>query len=358
MSAEYLVKTYDLKTYYLLPKGMLVRAVDGVSIEIAERSFIALVGESGSGKTTLAESLLYLFDPPMVKFGGRVLYRLNVEDITFVKELLNNEEMAKLRSTGLDPEDISDFVRRNEFMRRLRGRILSYVPQYSMDALNPVMKIADFIKDLAKAHGIEVEELLNTVSDLFESVGLKKEYMNRYPHELSGGMRQRAVIAISSAFNPKLMIADEPTSNLDVVKQHEVMDLLTNLYHKARIKSLLVVSHDLGLMLEYAESLFIMYGGHVVEGGARDKMISEPLHPYTKMFIKALPPVGVRITERKLYGVPGTPPDLRFPPPGCRFHPRCLFAMDICRKEVPPLIRFNDGRFVRCWLYVQASNRQ
>jgi len=316
-----------LKTYYLLPRGITVKAVDGVSVEIAEGSFVGLVGESGSGKTTLAESLLYLFDPPMVKFGGKVYYR------------------------GID----LDTLDKNK-LQRLRGAELSYVPQYAMDALNPVMKIKDFIKDLAVAHGEDPEKALSIAAERFRALGLKEDDLRKYPHELSGGMRQRAVIAISTLLNPRLLVADEPVSNLDVVKQHEVMELFSELFRKRVIGTLLMVTHDLALILEYAQHLLIMYGGHLVESGSKEKILSEPLHPYTQMFLKAIPPVGARITEVRIKGIPGNPPDLRFPPPGCRFHPRCPFAMEICRKEEPPEYRVGDS-VVKCWLYAEGVRR-
>jgi len=314
--------TENLRTYYLLPRGITVKAVDGVSVRIPEKSFIGLVGESGSGKTTLAESLLYLFDPPMVKFGGKVFYK------------------------GMDLDRMD-----KDELRKLRGREMSYVPQYAMDALNPVMKIKDFIKDIALAHGEDPEKLLSVAAERFKLLGLSEDDLKKYPHELSGGMRQRAVIAISTLLNPAFLVADEPVSNLDVVKQHEVMELFNELFRKGVIGTLLMVTHDLALILEYADHLLIMYGGHVVETGSRDKILSDPLHPYTQLFIRAIPPVGARIKEKRIRGIPGNPPDLRFPPPGCRFHPRCPFAMDICRREEPPEVKLEDGRTVKCWLY-------
>ncbi len=321
-----IIRTEGLRTYYLLPRGITVKAVDGVSIEIPEGPFTGLVGESGSGKTTLAESILYLYEPPMVKVGGKVFYK------------------------GIDLDSLG-----KERIRRLRGREMSYIPQYAMDALNPVMKIKDFIKDLARAHGEDPDDLVSRAVERFKILGLSGDDLNKYPHELSGGMRQRAVIAISTLLNPEFLVADEPVSNLDVVKQHEVMDYLSYLHKKRIIKTLLVVTHDLALILEYADYMIIMYGGQVVELGGKEEILQEPLHPYTKLFLNSMPPIGVRIKNVRIKGIPGFPPDLRFPPPGCRFHPRCPYAMEICKREALPMIKQGSRHYVSCWLYVEGE---
>ncbi len=322
MAANAIIKAEDLRVYYILPKGVYVKAVDGVNVEISEKGFTGIVGESGSGKTTLAESLLYLIEPPMIKMGGRVYYR------------------------DVDMEKIPKSER-----SRLYGEKLAIIPQYAMDALNPTLKIGGFIKDFAKSHKKDVEEIAKVAIERFRAIGLDEDVLNRYPHELSGGMRQRVTIVISSLLNPEVLIADEPTSNLDVVKQQVVLDFLEGLLRNGYVKTLVMVTHDLPLILERADRLIIMYGGHVVETGDKEEVLKEPLHPYTKLFIKSIPPVGARIKQSRLRGIPGNPPDLRFPPPGCRFHPRCPFAMDVCRKEVPPDIALGRGRVVKCWLY-------
>ena len=321
-----IVKTEGLRTYYLLLRGITVKAVDGVSIEVPEGSFAGLVGESGSGKTTLAESILYLYEPPMIKIGGKVFYK------------------------GIDLDSLG-----KERLRSLRGREMSYVPQCAMDALNPAMKIKDFIKDLARAHGEDPDDLVSRAAERFKTLGLGGDDLNKYPHELSGGMKQRAVIAISTLLNPEFLVADEPISNLDVVNQYEVMGYLSDLLKKRIIKTLLVVTHDLALILEYADHMIIMYGGQVAELGSKEEILREPLHPYTKMFPSSMPPVGVRIREVRIKGIPGSPPDLRFPPLGCRFHPRCPYAMEICKREAPPMIKQGSKHYVSCWLYVEGE---
>lgn len=321
---SYVLKSEGLRVYYILPKNIYVKAVDGVSVEIPEGGFVGLVGESGSGKTTLAESLLHLIEPPMIKVAGKVYYK------------------------NIDMESLD-----KESRRKLYGKHLSLIPQYAMDALNPTIKISKFIADIARSHNSPEDEIFNRAIERLKFVGLSEDVLGKYPHELSGGMRQRTVVVISTLLNPEVLVADEPVSNLDVLRQHVVLDFFDELLRKNYVKTILMVTHDLPLILERAKSLFIMYGGHVVETGSRDVIWNEPLHPYTQMFLKSIPPVGARIVNKRLTGIPGNPPDLRFPPPGCRFHPRCPFVRERCKVEEPPEVRIGPGRLVKCWLYVK-----
>jgi peptide/nickel transport system ATP-binding protein len=330
---DYIIRTENLKLYYILPKGIYVKAVDGVNIEIPRRGVIGLVGESGSGKTTLGEGILYLIEPPMVKVGGRIFYKFYSEKEIDVEKMPLEE------------------------LEKMRGVNIALIPQYAMNALNPAMKIGTFIKDVAKYHGEDPQKILEIAIERFKMLGLPEDAINRYPHELSGGMRQRAVTVISTLLNPKFVVADEPVSNLDVVHQQVVIDFLTDLVNKGIIETLMIITHDLPLILEKSRYLILMYGGHIVESGSRDDLWSEPLHPYTKTFLEAIPPIGARIEEKKIRGIPGNPPDLRFPPPGCRFHPRCPYAMDICRREEPLEVEIKPGRKVKCWLYVNIKKR-
>jgi len=323
---DYVVRTENLKLYYILPRGIYVKAVDGVTIKIPRGGVIGLVGESGSGKTTLGEGILYLIDPPMVKMNGRIFYKLHGGEVDLEKT----------------PQ---------ETLEKMRGVELALIPQYSMDALNPTMKIGAFIKDIARYHGKDPVEVLNNALEKFKLLGLPSTIIDRYPHELSGGMRQRTVVVISTLLNPKFLVADEPVSNLDVVQQHVVVDFLVDLVEKGSIETMTIITHDLPLILEKSRYLLIMYGGHIVETGSRDELWSEPLHPYTKLFLESIPSVGVRIEVKRIKGISGNPPDLRFPPPGCRFHPRCPFMMHICSEKVPPDIEVKPGRRVKCWLF-------
>jgi len=337
MARDIVSKAQDLRLYYILPNNIYVKAVDGVNIEIPRGGFLGLVGESGSGKTTLAEGLLYLIDPPMIKISGKIFYIRKREGSSTEYETIDLETLPQHR------------------LDQLRGVELSLIPQYAMDALNPTMKIGSFIKDVARYHGRDVDEILNRALERFKLLGLPSDILNRYPHELSGGMRQRTVVGISTLLNPKFLVADEPVSNLDVVQQHIVIDFLTELVEKKIVETLLMVTHDLHLILEKSRYLLLMYGGHIVETGSKEEVWSEPLHPYTKMFLESIPPVGSRIEEKRIRGVPGNPPDLRYPPPGCRFHPRCPFVMDICRRKEPPEIEVRPGRKVKCWLFVDRK---
>ncbi|MEM1610235.1 MAG: ABC transporter ATP-binding protein [Sulfolobales archaeon] len=332
----------NLRLYYILPRNIYVKAVDGVSIDIPRGGFLGLVGESGSGKTTLAEGILNLIEPPMIKISGKIYY--------YLKSMDSSAKAVHVKK--LDLEQLS-----KKDLERLRGEELSIIPQYSMDALNPTMKIGSFIKDLAVYHGKDPDKVMSIALERFKMLGLPDDILNRYPHELSGGMRQRTVVGISTLLNPRFLVADEPVSNLDVVQQHIVIDFLVFLVEKKLVETLLMVTHDLPLIIEKSRYLLVMYGGHIVETGSKEEIWSEPLHPYTKMFLESIPPVGVRIEEKRIRGIPGNPPDLRFPPPGCRFHPRCPLAMDICRREEPPEIEIKPGRKVRCWLLVDMKGR-
>jgi peptide/nickel transport system ATP-binding protein len=324
---DYVIRSENLRLYYILPRGIYVKAVDGVSVKIPRRGVIGLVGESGSGKTTLGEGLLYLIDPPMIKVSGKIYYNIQGREVDVEK---------------IPPADLE----------KLRGAWISYIPQYAMDALNPTMKIGTFIKEVARYHGRDPDEALKVAVDRFKQLGLPASAMDRYPHELSGGMRQRAVVVISTVLNPKFLLADEPVSNLDVVQQHAVIDFLVDLVESGSVETMVIITHDLPLILEKSRYLLIMYGGHVVETGSRDEIWSDPLHPYTKLFLESIPPVGVRIETKRIKGIPGNPPDLRFPPPGCRFHPRCPFRMSVCSVKEPPEIEVKPGRRVKCWLHV------
>lgn len=341
MDPENIVSSAEnLRLYYILPKNIYVKAVDGVSINIPRGGFLGLVGESGSGKTTLAEGILNLVEPPMIKISGRIYYYMRTIDKSTKTPIIKKLDLEQIPRRDLE---------------RLRGRELSIIPQYAMDALNPTMKIGSFIRDIAVHHEKEVSEIQSIALERFKMLGLPDDILNRYPHELSGGMRQRTVVGISTLLNPRFLVADEPVSNLDVVQQHIVIDFLVELVEKRLVETLLMVTHDLPLIIEKARYLLIMYGGHIVETGSKEEIWSEPLHPYTKMFLESIPPVGVRIEEKRIRGIPGNPPDLRFPPPGCRFHPRCPFAMDICRREEPPEIEIKPGRKVKCWLFVERK---
>lgn len=322
-----ILQVRDLRVYYDVPPRPLW-AVDKVSFSIKSGEILGVAGESACGKTTLAQAILRLIKPPGRIAGGEVLF----EGIDLLK--LNDQEL-----------------------RSIRWKRISYIPQSSMNALNPVMKIRDQIADVFKTHeGVELskEELSKRIEELLVRVGLAREVANMYPHELSGGMRQRAVIALALALRPKLLIADEPTTALDVVVQRGILQLLKDINRKDGT-TIMLITHDMAVHAEVTDRVAIMYAGKIIEIGPTHELFSEPLHPYTKLLISSIP----RLREkRKIAGIPGLPPDLRNPPPGCRFHPRCpYFIKGTCNVTEPELRQIKPGRWVACHLYELGEHR-
>jgi len=318
MKAEELLEVKDLKVYYKSPRGK-VKAVDGVSFSVGKNEVFGIVGESGCGKSTLANAILNLIRPPCYVESGEVIFC--------------GKNILKLKE---------------EDLRRIRCKELSYIPQASMNSLNPVMKIGDQIIDAMMAHiDISKDEARERAEKLLESVGLPAETMNMYPHELSGGMKQRVIIAIATSLEPKLIIADEFTTALDVLIQRKVIEFLEE--RRAAIKaSAIIITHDIAVQAELVHKLAVMYAGRIVEISDVYKIFDDPLHPYTEGLISATPILG---EKRTIKGIPGTPPDLINPPPGCRFHPRCPLAEEKCKYESPPLIEVEKERYVACWRY-------
>ena len=320
--SEKLLEVKGLKAYYRT-RGNPVRAVDDVSFYVRHDEIFGIAGESGCGKSTLALAITRLLKPPGYIEGGEVLYN----GINLVE---------------LDEEEL----------RRIRWKEISYIPQSSMNALNPVKNVKDQIADAIKAHEehVEDEEIDERIEELLTSVGLAPEVARMYPHELSGGMRQRVIIAMSIALNPRLIIADEPTTALDVVVQRGIIQLLEDV--KERLKSsIILITHDMAVHAELVDRLAVMYAGKIVEIGDVKAAFRDPLHPYAKALIEAIPSIKGR---KMLKGLPGFPPDLRNPPPGCRFAPRCPYAMDVCRRVEPRLIKISD-RYVACHLYGERA---
>ena len=311
-----LLRVENLKVHYYTLSG-IVRAVDGVSLSIEKGEWLSVVGESGCGKSTLAYAILRLVPPPGRIVSGRIL--LDGTDL--------------LRLSG-------------EEMRRVRGSRISMVFQDPMTSLDPLRKIGDQIVEAIVEHEeLDVREARKRAEELLASVGLTSDMVNRYPHQLSGGQRQRVTIAIAMSLNPSLLIADEPTTALDVIVQDRIMDLIEGF--KAEGTSIMLVTHDLALAAERSDKIAIMYAGKIVEYGPVDEVIDSPMHPYSKALLESTP--RLRGPKRLRY-IPGYPPDLRHPPPGCRFHPRCEKALKICSQKEPEP-RYLNGRMVACWLY-------
>jgi len=307
----------DLKVYYRTIRGD-VRAVDGVTFGVEDGEIMGLAGESGCGKSSLGNSLVYLTGR-MKYVGGDV--RLDGAQLP-----------------------IWDF----EAMNRHRFTQISVVPQYAMSALNPTRRIGRMIAELLASRGVRFSEVEDELVRRLELVGLDGDVLRLYPIELSGGMKQRTVMVLSTLLNPSLLIADEITSALDVSTQKAVARMLVNFREHGFVKSMVVITHDISILYQVADSILVMYAGQLAEKGSAETIIHAPSHPYTRLLISSLPEVGVRYDEKKLAGIPGTPPPLLRPPEGCRFRDRCPLATARCA-ERPPFRQVEPGHSVACW---------
>ena len=309
----------ELKTYYYTLKG-IVKAVDGVSFTLERGEVLGIAGESGSGKSTLAWSLLGYVPPPGRIAGGRIV--------------LDGEDIARMSE--------------EEIRRRVRWKRISMIFQGAMNALTPVFTIEDQMAEPFIIHkGLTKKEVRGEIAELLKAVGLDETFLRRYPHELSGGQKQRVVIALALLLHPDIVIADEPTTALDVIVQAQIMNLFKRIKQRYNI-SMIFITHDLSVIAEIADKVGIMYAGKLVELGSSEQVFLNPLHPYTQGLLKSIPKIRSR---EKIEWIPGTIPDLIAPPPGCRFHPRCPYAMDVCRREEPPMIEVEPGHYVACWLH-------
>jgi peptide/nickel transport system ATP-binding protein len=315
----------DLKGCY---KGWfgIVRAVDGVSLSIDNGKIVGLAGESGCGKSTLAHLISGTL-PPLLHY-----------------------ESGKVTVDGFDIYSTNPELLRTE----VKCKRMSFVPQASMDSLNPVRRISDFIMDVVSERTGKrpsKNEVLKIAGEHFAKLGLDKHVLDLYSHELSGGMKQRAVIAISTLWNPKLLVVDEPTSALDVTSQKLIIKLLLDLRQDEIVKSMLFITHDIPLLRQICDGCAVMYAGKIVETGTADEIINDPLHPYTRGLLYSTIAYNPKEEgKRQLKSISGTPPDLRTPPSGCRFHPRCEECIETCKTNEPPKIT-KDDREVSCWIY-------
>ncbi len=319
-----LLRVQNLKMYFQTVRGY-VKAVDDVSFELGKKEALGLAGESGCGKTSTALSIIRLLPS-----NGRILGG-NVE--------LTGESKDILEMTD------------DELRTRIRWKRISMIFQGAMNALHPIYKIGDQIAEAVLKHNKDIskKEAQETARKLVELVGMEASRADRYPHELSGGMKQRSITAMALACNPDIIIADEPTTALDVIVQAQVLRVMKELRSRLDL-SMILISHDLSMIAETCNKTAIMYAGKIVEYGEVVPIFKEPLHPYTQKLINAFPSVlGEKI---ELSSIHGFPPDLLKPPPGCRFHPRCEHAMDICRKQEPTLeLTGKKERAVACHLY-------
>ena len=307
----------DLRVYYRTLAGD-VKALDGVTFDVADGEIMGLAGESGCGKSTLGNSLVRI-DGRMRYVGGRVV--------------LDGVELPIMDSREMD---------------RFRFSDISIIPQYAMSALNPTRKIGKMIAELVESRGTAFRDVRDELSRRLLLVGLSTDVLDRYPIELSGGMKQRVVMVISTLRDPTLLIADEITSALDVSSQKAVAQTLVEFRDRGFVTSMIVVTHDVSILYQIADTLTVMYAGKLAEKAPTDVMMEAPLHPYTRLLVSSLPEIGVRFEEKRLSGIPGTPPSLLNPPAGCRFRDRCPLAFERCVEE-PPFVEVEPGHTVACW---------
>jgi peptide/nickel transport system ATP-binding protein len=307
----------DLRVYYRTLAGD-VKALDGVTFGVADGEIMGLAGESGCGKSTLGKSLIRL-DGRMRHVGGTVT---------------------------LDGEQLP--IRDDEAMNRFRFHQVSIVPQYAMSALNPTRKIGRMVAELLHARGVDADATRPELERRLELVGLDAGVLGLYPIELSGGMKQRVVMVVSTLLDPSLLIADEITSALDVSTQKAVARTLVEFRDRGYVTSTIVITHDISVLYQVADTILVMYAGKLAEKASAEEIVSAPRHPYTRLLIASLPEVGVRYADKRLSGIAGRPPSLLEPPTGCRFRDRCPLATDRCAEE-PPFVQLDDRRAVACW---------
>jgi peptide/nickel transport system ATP-binding protein len=312
----------ELTTKYITRFGEDVYAVDHVSLKVEEGKSLGIAGESGCGKSTLALSLMGYYFPPLHYMSGEI----NIKGRNI---------------SVMSPDDVR---------KSILGSEIAYIPQAAMNALNPTRKIIHFIEDVVQAHELYItrKDIYDRARKLFETLGLPAEVLQKYPVELSGGMKQRTVIAISVILLPDVLIADEPSSALDVTSQKMVIKMLRQLMEKGLISSLIFITHELPLLYNVTDDIMVMYAGQIVEKGSAQEAVFDPLHPYSKGLMGSIivPEKGLR--DVKLTAIPGVPPNLKKPPAGCRFAERCKYVQPECKVNSVGLHNVGDGRTYRC----------
>lgn len=322
-----MLEVNHLKTKYITRFHEDVYAVDDVSLKIEEGKSLGIAGESGCGKSTLALSLMGYYFAPLHYISGDII--------------IDGRNIS-----GMKPDDVR---------RKILGNEIAYIPQAAMNALNPTSKIIRFIEDVIKAHGIKMtkKEIYDMARERFAELGLPEEVLGRYAVELSGGMKQRTVIAISTILSPKVLIADEPSSALDVTSQKMVIKMMRELMEKGYIKSMIFITHELPLLYNVTDDIAVMYAGQFVEQGTAQQMVFDPVHPYAKGLMGSIivPEEGMK--AHALTALKGTPPNLKNPPKGCRFADRCPYATPTCTALAPDPKTFDTDRMYRCLMSVR-----
>ncbi len=321
-----ILRTKQLKAFYILEMQgtqKVVKAVNDVDLQIYENEIYGIAGESGCGKTTLLKTLFSEIAPPLRLIDGKIFYRIDDDEV----------DVTQMRS---------------EAKRKLRMKYISYIPQGSMSVFNPVLKIKGAFADFIGSHadGRSHEDILGIARERILELGLPKNVLEVYPHQLSGGMRQRVTIALAASLNPRIMIGDEPTTALDVVVQRGVIQMLKTIQGSLK-NTIILVTHDMGVHANIADRIGIMYAGKIIEEAPTEKIFARPVHPYTQFLINSLPKFGDKSMRES---APGSPPSLADLPSGCPFHPRCPQVMDICREQMPSFYQIDEDQKVACWL--------
>lgn len=329
---EIILKTDGLQAFYILDvygKQKIVKAVNDVDLAIGEDEIYGIAGESGCGKSTLLKALAAAVEPPLRIMAGRVTYRIAGADVD-VATLTADEK------------------------RRLRLEYIAYVPQGSMSVLNPVARIKDTYRDFIESHisAQHKNEAFELAKEHIIELGLPPKILDAYPHQLSGGMRQRVTIALATLLKPRIIIGDEPTTALDVVVQRGVVQLLKDVQRTLQ-NTIILVTHDMGVHANIADRIGIMYAGKIVEEAPTEKIFGAPAHPYTQYLIHSLPKFGDK-TQRE--SVPGSPPSLANLPSGCPFHPRCPYVMEICKQQMPEFRQVDSNHKAACWLVGEGEH--
>lgn len=312
--SEIVLEAKDLRVHYHTKRGP-VKAVDGVTFDLHEGETVGVVGETGSGKSTLGKAILGLV-PPRTKIRGSLLLR------------------------GRELTGLSD----GEY-RRLRGEDLALIFQDPMTRLDPLMTIREHFIETLKSHdsAVSTEGASKRAAEVLRSMGIPESRLDHYPHEFSGGMRQRIMIAMALVLRPKLLVADEPTTSLDVIVEAQILEILRDL-RRAYAMSVLLITHNLGIVAEVCDRTAVMYAGKIVELGPVDSVFRRPIHPYTQGLLAST----IHLNTKELRSIDGLPPSLLNPPSGCRFHPRCAYAKEICAQQEPPMVEFRPGHFAAC----------
>ena len=320
MAEDILYSVRNLTVEYTTRAGA-VKATDDVSLDIRRGEILGLVGESGCGKSTLGKALMRLHTGPAKITKGELWF-----------------DGRDLMTVPIDE------------MPEIRGAEIGMVFQDPMTSLNPVQRILDHLTETIQTHEPEVSEKDARIrsEELVERLGIRKERITEYPHQMSGGMRQRVMISLALSLRAKLVIADEPTTSLDVIVEAKFLDLLKELQKEFGL-TILLITHNIGVVAEVADRIAVMYAAKMMEVGNVTDVFAHPKHPYTQGLLRSVP--NIQLDGAELYKMAGAPPDLSHPPSGCRFHPRCPFVMDICREEVPALEDIEGGQLAACWLY-------